>query len=238
MGFVVGMTIQDFFGEFVKGKKLDDYEVLIISKDITASITRRVQNSDTYESKYSNVDLIPSLYPNPSVIQYSYNTTTDAFFEAYTTQLDDKDNFSDLCCIVDMAVNDNRKIIILYSFVEEKSRFFDCFREFMNRQFDLTVHCYRDIKEGEDELVEIENPEEVKARLEYHKDILIKDADLDFFFNRFTEDLAEKYKELLLEKSEDSLRKIAKHKGIFIPVHKDKEQIVKIILDTMLGNEA
>ena len=96
MGFVMFISINDFFKDFVR----DNYdlvkgsELLIISRDIVAngdSVESELPFEDaTSTSRYESITFVPDLVPNASVMEYSHGSTRDMFYKAYMEQLSTK----------------------------------------------------------------------------------------------------------------------------------------------------
>ena len=139
MGFVMFISINDFFKDFVR----DNYdlvkgsELLIISRDIVAngdSVESELPFEDaTSTSRYESITFVPDLVPNASVMEYSHGSTRDMFYKAYMEQLSTKSSSKYLCCIVDTVVNDDSKIFLICSQTEYLLEYMEVLKDYMQR---------------------------------------------------------------------------------------------------------
>ena len=237
MASLMFMSFTDFITKFAKDHEINKYELIIISKDLVTSIQRRIPetNSTTYESKYQNIDFASNLYPLTSVMEFSYSSSKERFAEAYINQLDNSENFQDLCCIADLIVNDNKDVILLCSNIEYQQGFMQILSEHMFNMFRLESYSYEEFLE-KDGIIEIGNKDEIKTYLDHKLGVLLGDDVVDYFFNRFTDDMEEQYKNLLMKKSIDDLVKLGNMKGIYVNKRKPKEEIVDHIFNSLFGD--
>ena len=240
MGYIVYATINDFFGEYLKesGKEFDNYEIVVISKDIIGDLARK--NSTTaqteYISKYKNVDFLMNLYPDPAVMEFYTGSTKDMFISAYRHQLIKGSNLYDLCCLVDLVVNDDKKIFLLCVNSEYLTGFFEIMDGVFQEQFKMKLHSYAELKSDPECINDIGNIDEIKVTLAYQLDVneLIDDVTGEFF-NSLYSDMEDTYRKVLMDKSVDDLVKLALKKGIYVNKRKPKEMIVDHIMSKLLS---
>ena len=242
MGYIVYATINDFFGEYLKesGQKLENYEIVVISKDIVGDLTRK--NSTTsqteYISKYKNVDFLMNLYPDPAVMEFYTGSTRDSFISAYRGQLTRGGNLYDLCCLVDLVVNDDKKIFLLCVNSEYLTGFFEIMDGVLQDQFKMKMYSYAEFKADRECVNDIGNIDEIKVTLAYQLDVndLIDDVTGEFF-NSLYSDMESTYRKVLMDKSVDDLVKLALKKGIYVNKRKPKETIVDHIMAKLLSSD-
>lgn len=244
MGYIVYATINDFFGEYLRdaGQKLDNYEIIVVSKDIVSDLRRN--NSKTaqveYMSKYKNVDFLMNLFPDPSVMEFYTGSTTESFISAYRGQLTNQDgNMYDLCCLVDLVVNDDKNLFLLCSNSEYLTGFMEVLDGVFQEQFKMKVFPYAEFKADPDCVKKIGDLDEIRVTLAYQLDVhdFIDDVTGDFF-NCLYSDMEETYRKVLMSKTPEELSKLAMKKGIYVNKRKPKETIVNHIIDKLLSSDS
>ena len=245
-GFCLYMTAEDFFTEYVKNNSLDRTQILIVSRDFVGDIKEKQKyNTITYQSRYDNIDFVPSLLPNPASLEFAYSDSKERFHDAYEGHLLGDDAFSDLICIVDMVVNDGVNIILLSSRAEFKSTFPYFIKDFVLDKFGMKICLAEELEEAESEeeynriITDIRDVEEIRTLLDFHKRELTEDkTSSEEFFNQFMEDAPVKYRKVLMTKDIPYLISMANEKGLHVSRRKSKEFIVDAIVKEVFGSDA
>lgn len=242
MGYIVYATINDFFGEYLKdsGKEFSNYELVVISRDIVGDFVRK--NSTTaqteYISKYKNVDFLMDLFPDPSVLEFYTGSTHDSFVSAYRGQLMQDKNLYDLCCLVDLVVNDDKNIFLLCSNSEYLMGFMDVLNGVIQEQFKMKIFAYAEFKTDPECVTTMGDIDEIRVTLAYQLDVHdFMDDVTGEFFNTLYSNMEETYRKVLMDKTPEELTKLALKKGIYVNKRKPKEQIVNHIMDKLLSSE-
>ena len=233
------MMVDDFYTEYLKRNydHLDKLEVIIVSKDIISDQKTMVNSKSVYHSRYKNVDFAMDIFPNPSVEEYLYGATLEAFGQKYKTQLEGVEQMTTLCSIVDLVINEGYDIVLICSRVEMKMNYFHYMKEYIFENFGVIMNDYSEQLMNDDDSYVHDYGDFEKARkllqfqLEHTKLI---DETLGTFFNKFTSDMAKEYREILMTKSVDELFVIGTKRGIHVNRHKPKDYIVDHILAKML----
>lgn len=245
-GVILYLTTEDFFMNYVKKNPLNTTQIIIISRDIISSIKKKEQyNSILYDSKYDNIDFVPTLLPTPSSLEYAYGDDKSRFREAYEGHLLGDDEFSDILCIADMVVNDGIDVILLSSKAEFASTFPYILKELVQRTIGLNICLGEQLAEAEtdeeyDKLLDLGDIEEIKRLISYNMVQILsggideKDAS-KIFFNRFMENAPTKYRKILMTKSEEELLKMAREKGLRLSRKKSKDEIINAITTEVFG---
>ena len=277
MGELLFISFEDLVTDFAKDHDLHEWMIIIASHEIMGSLKTKsaiagISTGIQYESKYDNIEFVSSLRPTPSIMEHAYGNDKDSFIEMYNSHLLGSEPFMDLCCVIDMIVNSDCKVMIVvagYEYVaripyflnefimdefgvrgylydellrlsnnyENKSMYekivksvdFDVPDEFTGRNFDVIMQNYTD------------NVDEVKERLELQKVIAAnmtadpgEENDIkSIFFNRFTEDLHDKVKELLMKRTDMEIKDLCRTRHIRIAPNATKEFLVNKILHDM-----
>ena len=239
MASLLFITINDLFMDYLKNNKVDmnKTDIIVASRDIVTDIRRYNRIGTDYESKYKNIDFAIELSPNPNVLEMYTGSTSSMYIESYRDQLSGTTVAQkDLCAIVDMIVNDDFDVILVCSKSEMNMQYFYIMRDYIDEVFRLRGYIYDELKEDDSlDLNTIGNPDEIKAMLAYQlKTLELIDENIGEFFNKFKDDLADKYQKVLLSKTVDELVDIGRSKGIYVNKYKPKEVIVDHILKKML----
>lgn len=239
MGSLLFINIGDFFTKYLKEHPdidISNYEIIVISRDIVADQRLKSGNTFTYESRYKNIGFAMELFPTPQVMEFYHGSTFLNFREQFLSQLSSTKASTALCCIVDLVVNDNLNVVLLCSGSEYLMQFMNIIQEKLYETFHLNAWSYEQYKENPDCIKDIGDKDDILKRFEFQlKQLELIDKKIDEFFNRFTDDMVEKYRELLMSKSVDELYKYAVKKDIHVNKHKPKELIVDHILQKVLG---
>ena len=238
-GTILIVPVGLFFSEYLKERKgkLEDYEIIIVSKDIVSDIRRRVSDIDQYESRYKYVDFAVNLYPNNGVLEYLWGSTKEQFATMYAAQLGKTDQMRDLCSIVDLVVNEGKNAIILCSNAEYKTEFFEYMKDFVYSSFGLQMTSYDEYIENHDAVKDIGDIGKIRELLKFqlvNNDII--DETIDVFVNRYAEDLIGEYKNILMSKTTNQLIEIGKKYDVYVNKLRPKEYNVENILQAMVGD--
>ena len=239
MASLLFITINDLFMDYLKNNKVDmeSTNIIIASRDIETDIRRNTRTGTEYESKYKNIDFAIELSPTPSVLEMYTGSSSAMYIESYREQLANTTVIQkDLCAIVDMIVNESFDIIIVCSISEMNMQYFYILRDYIDEVFRLHGYIYGELKENETlDVTDFGNPDEIRTMLAYQlKTLELIDENIGEFFNKFKDDLADKYKNVLLSKTVEQLVELGRQKGIHVNKYKPKEVIVDHILKKML----
>lgn len=239
MGSLLFISIGDFFSKYLKqfpDIDISKYEIIVVSKDIIAD--QRIKNGSTftYESRYKNIGFALELFPNPQVLEFYHGSTFLNYREQFLSQLSSTKAATALCCIADLVVNDDLNVVLLCSGSEYLMEFMNIIQEKLYEMFHLNGWTYDQYKEDPTCLNNIGDKEDILKRLEFEmKQLELIEEGINEFFNKFIDDMAEKYKEILMSKSVDALYKYALKNDIHVNKHKPKELIVDHILQKVLA---
>lgn len=239
MAFLLVSDVDRFFSNFLfdhKEEPFDNYEILIVSKDIVAD--QKIMSDDgvsSYQSRYENIDFDTTLMPTPKVYEFYAGSTPSSYVEAFQDQLMMDNRLTSLCCIVDLVVNDNRNVVLLCSKAEYRMEYLHILLDFLSEQFKIKGYDIEAYLEKED-ITDIGDIEEIRKMLLFHMTNLdLIDTDTGLVMNNLMSDMVEKYKEVLMNKDKEDLFKIAVNKGCYVNKRRPKEEIVDHILKKMLN---
>lgn len=241
MGKIYYMTIEDFLTKYLKNHTLFDSIALIISNDITASIKTNGNNfsvtnmsgfieKDKTYSLYDNIEFIPPLaIRNDELLLHSefHERFLDDLYNRYMN----KSCIEEFCCMVDLAVNDDMNVVLISSFYEYCTGFFEVIVGVIEELFGAHVCNYNKFLEKRDTdniTDDIGNVEEINEKLKnvIKTKLNIPIKSIDGFFNWLSDDLLEKYSETLNSKSVSELSKMCKANGIRVRVNTPKEELI------------
>ena len=232
--------INQFFGEYLKEYKLEDFVIVVTGREIITSIKQKTKSLNagsfnSYQSKYKNIVFAPRIAPSPVVEETYYSNNQARFESAYKEELTIKEVMSDLCAIVDMVVNKNKNVVLLCSKRESYMEFFEYMREFIMENFKLYMISIGEALVDHGLLYQYGNDDEIRTMLAFNiKHYKIVDETFNDFINRFIDDEAEKYKEMLMNKTVDELAAIGSKYSLHINKYKPKELIVEHILKRIM----
>lgn len=231
-GCLLFMTVSELFRGFAEYYPLSEFQILVISKDIVTDQKQSKNNLVYYESKYDNVDFVPTLYPNAAVMQFAYNCgNKESFLRQYDAQLCSEDCMTDICCIVDMVMNDNVKCIILVTNLDMTVGYIPYLKEFMETRFGFLMYDLYDFNDPTMDVFDIGNREAIQKQLELEIQDLTGSTNIDAFMNWYTDSMLGKFRKLLEEKSIEQLVDVANSRGIYVNSRWDRERIITTIID-------
>ena len=277
MGALLFIKFEDLITDFAKDHDLHEWMIIIASHEIAGSLKTKtaiagISTGIQYESKYDNIEFVSSLRPTPSIMEHAYGENKDSFIEMYNSHLLSSEPFMDLCCIVDMIVNSDTKVMVVMSGYEYAARIPYFLNQFIMDEFEIRGYLYDNLlrlstnydnKSMYEKIVKnldfpvpdeftgrnfdvilenyTDNIEEVKEKLELQKVIaanMVADPGEEnditsIFFNRFTEDLQHKLRELLLKRSDTEIKDLCRTRKIRIAPNATKEFLVDKILHDM-----
>lgn len=235
MGFVLYSDIDTFFSKYLydnKDKSFSNYNIIVVSRDIiTDEKCVDGEGYSTYKSKYKNIDFLLNLYPSPKVLEFYHGSSANVFAEAYIDQLKLDNNRIDICCILDMVINDDKNVILICSKNELLMEFFDILKDYINSEFGCNIYSMAEYYENKDCINNLGDMDDVKKLLLFHmKELGLIDDVTGVVVNYMMPDMIEKYREVLMKKSKDELFKIAASKGTYVNKHGTIESMVDHIL--------
>lgn len=149
-GSLVLITFDDLLMKFAKTNDLGEYEIIVASHEIAGSLTLRqsiagMPTASQYESKYDNIEFVPSLRPCVSAMEHAFGQSRETYIEIYNSQLLDVEPLTDLCCIIDMIVNQGIDCLLVVSQYEQAARMFDYLGAFIKDMFLLESYQFTDL---------------------------------------------------------------------------------------------
>jgi uncharacterized protein YeaO (DUF488 family) len=229
--------ISEFFGSYLKDYDLKDFVILITGRDIITGIKERVGTQQSYTSRYKNVMFAPKLAPTATVEEFFWGGTRDKteFVTAYKNQLLTKENLTDVCALVDLVVNKNKNVVLLCSKRENIMEYYEYLREFLDEYFKLYMVSIKEAMVDNELLYKYGDDDEIRTMLMFQiKANNITDQTFGEFINKFVDDEAKKYKEVLMSKSIDELVAIGTKYSVHVNKYKQKEFIVEHILKKIM----
>ncbi len=151
-GSIIMISFDDLVMEFARFNDLANYSILIASREISGSLKTRdmISGIDTgihYESKYDNIEFVDTLVPPAKAMEYLYDARQrDAFVTMYNSHLLGAEPLSDLCAVVDMAVNEGCDILIVFAAYECSGRIPEYLQIFIEDQFGFKSFVYSDVR--------------------------------------------------------------------------------------------
>lgn len=245
MAKLLYMTTTELFLKYILHKDLDfpiantNHEILVISRDIVTAITRGQShfggNDITYESKYDNIDFLPSLFPTAQVMEIITNEGCNSGKPrvAYLNQLDNVNGpLTDCIAIVGLLL-DNPDITCICVCSDEEMHgyhYLEYLADYMESEFGVMMYTYAEWEN--DKNVNIGDVDEIKKKYDITKRLAIESnsAGVDILYNRLTEDMSTAIKNKLGKLSVDELAKFANNKGIYVNRRKTKDEIIDVII--------
>lgn len=239
LGTIMCMTVNDFFAEYLKSLngQLDNFQLLVVSKDITTKKKVREGNMIRYSSMFDNIDFCPELFPNANCIEYAFSTTNKTYAGYYTEQLGMSLAGRIICSIVDLLL-DGVNVYLVCSKGEQRSfQYFDILKDYLFEHYGVIMHDLEEYQDDPDCLKETGDRENITNLLEYKiNELKLIDEELGVFFNKFTKGMVNQYRNVLMSKSIGELVEIGKKHNVYVNKHKPKDYIVDLILEAFIGN--
>lgn len=243
MSKLLYMTTTELLLKYVVHKDLnlpltrDDHEILVISRDIITAITKKSGsvNSVVYESKYDNIDFLPSLFPTPKVMEIITNSgyISGKPKTSYIAQLENVDGpYTDCLAIVGLLLDNPDITVILMCSDEEMSQlhYIEYLCDFLESEFEVMAYSYDEW--DKDKNVTIGDVNSIREKYETNKKAAMSSnsADIEIYFNNLTEDIADVIYSKLEKLSINELVKFANDKGIYVNRRKPKDEIIDVII--------
>lgn len=149
MAALLFISFDELMKDFARDNDLHEWMIIVASHEIMASLRLRSEISgiDTgvrYESKYDNIEFVNSLRPTASVMEH-LSGNKETFVSMYTSQLIGAEPFMDLCCIADMIINSDCKVMIVMAAYEAALNIPMFLREFIEDEFGIRGYVYKDL---------------------------------------------------------------------------------------------
>ena len=143
----------------------------------------------------------------------------------------------DIISICDVVVNRHIPVIIVVSSMDmNKCMYPYVLQDFFKTEMGINAYMVEDVSDNWDKIWDVGDTEVIKKNIESHKDMVLKNTDIEYFFNTLVDDMEKAYKEILNTKSIDELKGIAKENLVFISRRDDKDRIVEKIVEEMLSS--
>lgn len=149
MGALLFISFEELMKDFARDNDLHDWIIIVASHEIGASLKVRseiagIGTGIQYESKYDNIEFVNSLRPTASVMEH-ISGNKETFISMYTSQLIGAEPFMDLCCIADMVVNSDCKVMIVMAAYEAAVNIPMFLKEFIEDEFGIRGYVYKDL---------------------------------------------------------------------------------------------
>lgn len=244
MSKLLYMSITELLLKYVVNKDLelpltrDDHEILVISRDIITTISKKHDGTTSYESKYDNIDFLPSLFPTPRVMEIISNNgyLSGKPREVYNAQLENMEGpYTDCLAIVGLLLDNPNITAILCCSDEEMQQVhhLEYLCDFLESEFGVLSYSYAEWEK--DHNVNIGDIEDIKKKYKENKDAAISSNcnGADMYFNKLTEDIQDVILTKLNKLSVDELIKFANNKGIYVSRRKTKDEIINTIISQL-----
>ena len=234
-GCLLFMPITRLFQEFAQNHVLKDFEILVVSRDITTNSVYKNGTSVTYTSKYDNIDFVPSLLPAPLVLELGYGVSGErqsvAFQEAYDDQLTKEDAMKDILSIIDMVVRDHLHVIILCTNLDLQVGYLPYLKEFLSDRFGFNMYDLDDVYDPEVDIFDIGDEETIKRQWKMYYEDWSGSSNVEEFMNFYTDSLIGKFQSILENKTLEELQHQAYQNQIWVNKNWPKETVIEAILD-------
>lgn len=236
MGSLMITSVNDFFGEYLRNNRLSNYEIMVIGKDIVSGEETNDDGKLSYRSNFEHVNFCSNVAPASFVEQYAYGLNVTEFVESYNRQLNTPEAMMNLCCIIDLVVNKNINVIFLCSEREFKMGFVDPLREFIFNRFGLYMVTSIECKFDPGLLTHYGDKLDIRRKLDFQiKENELVDKGIGIFVNKFSDNVEESYRKILMSKSIDELYQYGLKHSIHVNKYKSKDYIVDRIMARMLA---
>lgn len=227
--------ITEFFGSYLKEYELKDFVIVVCGRDIIADIKEKEGVRQFYKSRYKNIVFAPKLTPTPLVEESFWGGNRDSFEYEYKKQLSTKESITEACALIDLVVNKGKNVVLLCSKRENYSEYFEYLREFLNEWFKLYMVSIKEAMVDNELLYKYGNDDEIRTMLLFQiKHHNITDQTFGEFINKFVDDEAKKYEQVLMSKSIDELVAIGAQYSVHVNRYKPKDYIVEHILKKIM----
>lgn len=235
MASLIFGDINEFFGSYLKDHELKNFVIVVCSRDIISDIKEKRGVSQFYTSRYKNIVFSQKLLPTPSVEETFWGGNRDAFEYEYKKQLSTKETIVEACALVDLVVNKDKNVVLLCSKRENYIEYFEYLREFLNEWFKLYMTSIKEAMVDNELIYKYGDNDEIRTMLLFQiKHHNITDQTFGEFINKFVDDEAKKYEQVLMDKSIDELVAIGAQYSVHVNRYKPKEYIVEHILKKIM----
>ena len=222
------LSIKELIGVIAKDYPLRDFQIIVSDNDIITenSVKNNYRRDIKYESNYDNIEFLPSIIPQATVLNHIWDTEGDGrsrFEEAYVAQLQGDQAASDITCIIDMTLHRKVPIIILYAPLSIRQHIPDVLKQYL---MDDSV-----------DVLDIGDINEIEKNLDDSMKLIASSDSEEDFYNYMTDSLLGKYRGMLEKKNEEQLRAIASSKSIFLRRGLDREGIIDAIINKLSKRE-
>ena len=236
MGSLMIASVNDFFGNYLRHNRIFNYEILVLGKDIVSENQINDDGRIYYRSNFHHVTFCTDISPNSLVEQNAYGLNITEFIETYNRQLMMPDSMMNLCCIVDLVVNKDTNVIMLCSEREFKMGFVEPLREFIFNRFGLYMVTSVECSYDPGLLTQYGDKLDIKRKLDFQiRENDLVDKGIGKFINKFSDNIEESYRKILMEKSIDELYQYGLKHSIHVNRYKSKEYIVDRIMSRVIG---
>lgn len=141
MANLITMDSKKFIKEFCKEYNPHDFQIILVSKDITS------------KGKYDNVYVAKDLFPTKQVLASRINAGTEEFKFNYVKQLNTKEAQLVLLTIVKSIMKKNMNILLLCSETEDDYEFLEVISDYMETKFKLPSYTMKSLKKKGDKIL-------------------------------------------------------------------------------------
>lgn len=239
---ILMLSIKELIGVIAKDYPLRDFQIIVADNDIITenSIKNNYRRDIKYESNYDNIEFLPSIIPQATVLNHIWDTEGDGrsrFEEAYVAQLQGDQAASDITCIIDMTLHRKVPIIILYAPLSIRQHIPDVLRQYLMDAFGIKAYDVVDLMDDSVDVLDIGDINEIEKNLDDSMKLIASSESEEDFYNYMTDSLLGKYRGMLEKKTEEQLRAIASSKSIFLRRGLDREGIIDAIINKLSKRE-
>lgn len=152
MGSLVMITCDDLLMKFAKDNDLGKYEIIVSSHELGGSL--KFQKTEhgypqavDYESKYENIEFVPSLRPTVAAMEHAFSPASkETFISLYNSQLLGALALTDMCCIIDMIVTHDCDVLLVMAAYEAAGCILEYLQVFIKDEFLVQSYLFSDLE--------------------------------------------------------------------------------------------
>lgn len=213
MGVIIKMDSKKFIKKFLEEQDPNEFQFILISENITT------------REEFKNVKSLPRLLPPPPVAAEFVSRDMKAFKKAYLSYLKIPEIEALISIMVQAAVVNDLKLVLLCSQSETEFGYIDAICEYIETVYNLETYSYKEYKNNPDKAGKVKNKEELVTilnkkfkKMEQNKMTIDEKPD------------AKHLKKELKQFGRKDLLKLAKSKNVKVKKDADKKDIIKKIV--------
>lgn len=138
--------------KFARNNDLGKYEIIVSSHELAGSLRlqnsiRDVSQAVDYESRYENIEFVPSIRPTTQAMEHAFNPASrETFISLYNSHLLGVEPLTDLCCIIDMVITHGCDVLIVVAAYEAAAHVFEYLQVFIKDEFLFQSYIFSDLE--------------------------------------------------------------------------------------------